>query len=58
MFFSTVGLTFGRKSDGGVASGSEGGTEDFFGIVVAVVLGCTTAAFISSPSPSTGAAGI
>ncbi len=52
MFFSTAGLALGRGSDAGVALSLKGGMEDFVGFVVAVILGCTTAALRSSPSPS------
>ena len=48
MFFSTAGLAFGRGSDAGVAL-KFGGMEDFFGIAVDVILGCTTAALMSLP---------
>ena len=54
MFFSTAGLICGGDSGGGVASGLEGGVDDCFGVVVAVILGCTTAAFLPLASSGVG----
>ena len=47
---STAGFTWGRKSGGGVALGLERDVDDALGVAFAVVLGCTTAAFILSAS--------
>ena len=54
MFFSTGDLICGGGSGGGVASGLEGGVDDCFGVAVAVILGCTTAAFLPLASSDAG----
>jgi hypothetical protein len=52
--FLTAGSTSGREVEVGGTFGLKGGVEAFVAVGVAVVFGCSTAAFLSSPARANG----